>query len=57
MPARAQWIERYEQVAQGYAACRFLKAVGNTAALDPAALAVQQLHDDLTRSASPLPLA
>jgi hypothetical protein len=56
LPARADWLARSEQAAEGFAACRFLYAIGD-GPTDPAALAVQRLHDRLCRAESDLPLA
>lgn len=57
LPERLAWIARYEQAAQGHAACRYLRAFGDTARVDPKAEQVRALHDDIARSASELPLA
>lgn len=56
VPLRAEWVARYERATQGFAACRFLYAAGD-GPTDPAALAVQRLHDRLCRAESDLPLA
>lgn len=56
MPERRAWIAQYEDQARGYAACRFVDAVGN-AAFDGGVDAVRRLHDDLCRAESALPLA
>jgi len=56
MPERTRWIETYESAAAAYAACRFVEALGS-GDTDPAARAVQILHDDLCRAASPAPIA
>ena len=56
LPDRNRWIEAYEQAARGYASCRFVAAMGS-ASVDPAALSIQQLHDDLCHAESTLPLA
>lgn len=56
LPLRGEWVARYERAAEGYAACRFLYAAGD-GPTDPAALAVQRLHDRLGRAESDLPLA
>jgi hypothetical protein len=56
MPDRQRWIETYERAAQGYAACRFIAEIGEGTA-DPAALAVQAVHDALCRAREDLPIA
>lgn len=57
LPERLEWIAGYEAKARDYAACRFLRALGDTGAIDPKAEHVRALHDDLARSGSGLPLA
>jgi len=57
LPARLDWIARYEAKAKDYAACRFLKALGGVGAVDPRAEQVRALHDVLAGAASELPLA
>ncbi len=54
---RDAWVERYEQVAERYAACAYIESVGSVQQAHPRALAVQQLHDALTRAESGLPIA
>lgn len=56
LPLRQAWIARYEQAAQGHAACRFVEARGS-ASVDPGAQAVAQLHDELSRAGGDQPLA
>lgn len=56
LPARRQWIEAYEKAAQGFAACRFIEALG-PAAHTLATRSVQTLHDELCRANSDLPIA
>ena len=56
LPDRQRWVDHYEQVAEGYSACRFLRTYGD-GAVDPKADAVRRLHDDLCRADSTLPLA
>ena len=53
---RGEWVRRYEKTAEGFAACRFVEAVGS-GAVDPRVEAVQRLHDQLCRAASALELA
>ena len=55
MAMRTGWISRYEQVAARYAACRFMTEMGS-GATHPDAAFVQALHDELSSSASALPL-
>ncbi len=57
LPERLAWIAHYEQMAQGYAACRYLRSFGDTTRVDPKAEQVRALHDDIARSGSELPLA
>jgi hypothetical protein len=54
---RDAWVARYEQVAERYAACAYIESVGSVGQAHPRALAVQQLHDTLTRAGSGLPIA
>ncbi|MES2017905.1 MAG: hypothetical protein V4484_15560 [Pseudomonadota bacterium] len=56
MPARQAWLDNYERVAAGYAACVFVEAIGS-AVTDPQARLVQQLHDAQCQAGSTLPLA
>ena len=48
LPARREWIAAYEREAEQYAACRYVEALGS-AHSDPAAEAVQHLHDAFCR--------
>ncbi len=57
LPARLDWIAEYGAKADGHAACRFVKALGDTTAVDPKAEQVRALHDEYARSQSALPLA
>lgn len=57
LPERLDWIARYEANADGYAACRFMQAIGGVSRVDPKADRVRELHDRLARSESSLPLA
>jgi hypothetical protein len=56
LPDRRRWVEAYERAAQGYAACRLIGEIG-AGAQDPAALAVQAVHDTLCRAREDLPIA
>ncbi len=56
LPARDAWVASYEKQADGHAACHFIEAVGSKE-VDPAALAVQELHDRLSGATSGRPLA
>ena len=56
LPERARWIDEYERAAHNHAACRFVAALG-AAAVDPAAAAVQAVHDELCRATGGLPIA
>ena len=55
-PDRDAWIGRYEEVAQRYAACRFVEEIG-ASRVHPRCAAVQRMHDELCRARSGLPLA
>jgi hypothetical protein len=57
LPERQRWVQQYEQRAQGYAACRFIGALGSTGSHCMQALAVQRLHDEWCRAQRELPLA
>jgi len=56
LPERRRWIDAYEAAARDHAACRFVEALGS-AEVHPAALAVQTVHDALSRAQEPLPIA
>ncbi|MEI7729741.1 MAG: hypothetical protein WCO56_09210 [Verrucomicrobiota bacterium] len=56
LPARNEWIQKYEAAAQHYAACNFIGTLGSHK-VDPAAQAVQSLHDELCRATEALMLA
>lgn len=56
MGRRRAWIDRYEAVAQGYAACEFIEAIGPTQ-VHADVQAVLQLHDQLSGALSGKPLA
>ncbi len=56
IPGRERWIRDYERAAKGFAACRFEGTVGGRGE-DPAAVAVQRLHDDLCQAERALSLA
>jgi len=56
LPARRDWIAKYETAARSHASCRFLVALGS-GPVDPKAAAVLELHDRLCRSGSDLPTA
>ncbi len=55
-PIRAAWVENYEQVAEGYAACHFLEEFGG-GRIDHDVRLVQKLHDELSQAATSRPLA
>lgn len=56
LPERLRWVEEYERQAAAFASCRFLMAKGSDY-VDPAVEEIRQLHDDLCRAHSDLPLA
>ncbi len=53
---RARWVAEYESKREAYAACRFVEELGEGPE-DPAARAIQILHDDLAGAVLDLPLA
>lgn len=53
---RRRWVEGYEARASGFAACRFLEALGS-GVVAPAVAEVQRLHDELCGADSGRPLA
>lgn len=57
LPERLAWISSYEQQSKGYAACRYLRSLGDTSRVDPKAEHVRALHDAMARAGSDLPLA
>ena len=56
LPDRKRWVEEYERKAQAFASCKFLAAKGSNQ-VDATAEDIRQLHDDLCRADSDLPLA
>lgn len=57
LAGRQAWIERYENVARGFASCRYLRSFGAVKSVDPAAAEVQKIHDEHCQALSQLPLA
>ncbi len=55
-PVRDAWIANYEAASRGYAACRFLDAVG-TGAVHIDIERVRRLHDDASKALQDLPIA
>lgn len=53
---RIRWVESYEEVGKGFAACRFVDEVGGGVA-DPKVRTVVEVHDELSRANSGLPIA
>ncbi len=53
---RAEWVRAYDEARTGYAACRFLQAVG-TGSPDPGVERVRALHDRWSGAETTLPLA
>ncbi len=53
---RQEWVEKYEAAARDYASCAFVESLGSSA-VHPDARRVQELHDELCRANSQLPLA
>lgn len=56
MPLRQQWIEQYESTAEDFASCTFLESLGD-GPIHADAKQVQELHDELCRATSRLPIA
>lgn len=56
MPDRIKWVRHYEELAEKYAACRFVETLGS-GPVDPTADTVRELHDDYCRATRNLPLA
>lgn len=56
MPVRRAWVDAYHAKATGFAACRFEAELGQ-GAVHEKVRAVQQLHDQLCRADSGLPIA
>ncbi|MGV3659284.1 MAG: hypothetical protein ACO1TE_03845 [Prosthecobacter sp.] len=56
LPRRHQWVAAYEEKAKTHASCRFLRTYGSSR-VHPEAEAVRNLHDELSRANSGLPLA
>lgn len=57
LPERLAWVSGYESRSDGYAACRYLRSLGDTTRVDPKAEHVRGLHDAMARADSDLPLA
>lgn len=55
-PERERWVAEYERKAEGFAACRFVEALGSRDYVS-ATQSVQRLHDDLCRAGRDLPMA
>jgi hypothetical protein len=56
MPRRLAWIAAYEAAAQSFSACRFVESLGS-GIVDPEVRRVMELHDELCRAQSQLPMA
>jgi hypothetical protein len=56
LPVRAAWVARYEELAKGYSACRFVEELG-TGSVHHAVAGVRELHDRLAQAQSDLPMA
>ncbi len=56
LPARKAWVDAYHAKATGFAACRFERELGNDG-VDASVRRVIELHDELCRAASGLPIA
>lgn len=56
LPQRRAWVERYENAARSFAACRWVETLGN-GSVHPDARRVQELHDRLSGANTTLPLA
>ena len=53
---RHAWIAAYEAAARSFAACTLLETIGS-GVIHPEAKVDQELHDDLCRATTPLPMA
>lgn len=56
MATREKWIEEYSKKAESFAACRFIKSLGNTT-VDNKVAEVIQLHDKLSKANANLAIA
>jgi hypothetical protein len=56
LPDRRRWLDDYDRVSNGYAACRFVEDIG-VGSLNSKAAIVQRLHDEMCRADSGLELA
>jgi hypothetical protein len=56
LPTRRSWLLAYDQAAEGFAACRFVRVLGTNVTHEKARQ-VQELHDRLCRSDTNLPIA
>ncbi|MGI9272260.1 MAG: hypothetical protein ACR2QT_10825 [Woeseiaceae bacterium] len=56
MPARHEWVRRYEEKSQRFASCRFEATLG-TGSLDPKCDALRSVHDKLCKAEQDLALA
>ncbi len=56
MPDRARWVDEYERKSEGFASCRFIADLGSDT-VDPTVDKVRELHDELCRAESDMPLA
>jgi hypothetical protein len=56
LPQRRTWLEQYDRAAAEFAACRFVESLGSGVSAPPVR-PVQQLHDELCRARSDLPIA
>jgi len=56
MPDRKKWVAAYEAASQGYASCRYVESLGKGTE-DPKVAQVRELHDELSRALSSLPIA
>lgn len=54
--ARNAWIAAYEDAAQSFAACTYIDSIGS-GMVHPEVRPIQELHDDLCRATSGLPIA
>jgi len=51
-----KWIAAYDNASAAYATCRYIKTIGN-GTTNPTAQAVANLHDEISRAETSLPLA
>lgn len=56
LPARREWISRYEDASRGFSSCSYMETKG-VGSVEPAVKPVIEWHDELCRAESGLPVA